>query len=456
MQSHTIDLEVGPTGSLEMLSQFEVSQLHESDRGADHELFRRCALAVLNSGSVSDDAETIFRSYEDFEIHILQRARGIRLAIANAPAGAFVGGNMITGIKDHLFAALRDIVFIKTEIERSHKFDLSKPSSITDAVFHIVRNARILQAGRPPDLIVCWGGHSIDRLEYDYTKNVGYELGLRSLHICTGCGPGAMKGPMKGAAIAHAKQRIPDGRYIGMTEPGIIAAEPPNPIVNHLVIMPDIEKRLEAFVRVGHGIIVFPGGVGTTEEILFLTGLLLHPKNKNHRIPLIFTGPQQSKAYFEQIDRLIGATLGDEAKGLYKVIIDDPAEVARSMAASMDDVLRIRRDTEDAYYFNWLLHVPEEMQQPFDPTHENMAALQLNRDQPPYLLAAQLRRVFSGIVAGNVKENGVRAIKENGPFKINGEPAIMKPIDELLRAFVDQHRMKLPGPAYQPCYELVM
>ena len=261
---------------------------------------------------------------------------------------------------------------------------------------------------------------------------------------------------MKGAAIAHAKQRIPDGRYIGMTEPGIIAAEPPNPIVNHLVIMPDIEKRLEAFVRVGHGIIVFPGGVGTTEEILFLTGLLLHPKNRNHRIPLIFTGPQQSKAYFEQIDRLIGATLGDEAKGLYKVIIDDPAEVARSMAASMDDVLRIRRDTEDAYYFNWLLHVPEEMQQPFDPTHENMAALQLNRDQPPYLLAAQLRRVFSGIVAGNVKENGVRAIKENGPFKINGEPAIMKPIDELLRAFVDQHRMKLPGPAYQPCYELVM
>ena len=85
-----------------------------------------------------------------------------------------------------------------------------------------------------------------------------------------------------------------------------------------------------------------------------------------------------------------------------------------------------------------------------------MAALQLNRDQPPSLLAAQLRRVFSGIVAGNVKENGVRAIKENGPFKINGDPTIMKPVDELLQAFVHQHRMKLPGPAYRPCYELVM
>ena len=50
-----------------------------------------------------------------------------------------------------------------------------------------------------------------------------------------------------------------------MPKPGIIAAESPNPIVNDLVIMPDIEKRLEAFVRLAHGIVVFPGGVGTAE-----------------------------------------------------------------------------------------------------------------------------------------------------------------------------------------------
>jgi predicted Rossmann-fold nucleotide-binding protein len=67
-----------------------------------------------------------------------------------------------------------------------------------------------------------------------------------------------MKGPMKGATIGHAKQRLHNGRYLGITEPGIIAAESPNPIVNDLVIMPDIEKRLEAFVRAGHGIVVFP------------------------------------------------------------------------------------------------------------------------------------------------------------------------------------------------------
>ena len=47
-----------------------------------------------------------------------------------------------------------------------------------------------------------------DRVEYDYTKKVGYELGLRGLGVCTGCGPGAMKGPMKGATVGHSKQRI--------------------------------------------------------------------------------------------------------------------------------------------------------------------------------------------------------------------------------------------------------
>src|SRR5258708_30369964 len=100
-----------------------------------------------------------------------------------------------------------------------------------------------------------------------------------------------MKGPMKGVAIGHSKQRITDGRYLGITEPGIIAAEPPNPIVSQLVIMPDIEKRLEAFVRLGHGIVIFPGGAGTAEEILYLLGILLDPANQTLPFPLVFTAP---------------------------------------------------------------------------------------------------------------------------------------------------------------------
>jgi hypothetical protein len=59
-------------------------------------------------------------------------------------------------------------------------------------------------------------------------------------------------------------------------------------------------------------------------------------------------------------------------------------------------------------------------------------------------------------VAGNVKDKGIRLIEQHGPYEIHGDAAVMKPLDELLKAFVRQHRMKLPGgAAYEPCYRVV-
>jgi predicted Rossmann-fold nucleotide-binding protein len=450
-----VDAHLTPSGSLENLSQAEVDKLLDSGQGGLYPLFRRCALAVLNSGSETDNAKQIFERYRDFDLALVRQAWGVKLEIRNAPASAFVDGEMIQGIKEHLFAVLRDVVYISNEIVESGRFDLKESASITNAVFHILRNARILEVRGRPNLVVCWGGHSIDRMEYDYTKQVGYELGLRSLDVCTGCGPGAMKGPMKGATIGHQKQRIRSGRYLGITEPGIIAAEPPNAIVNHLVIMPDIEKRLEAFVRVGHGIVVFPGGVGTAEEILYLLGLLLDPVNVEQPLPLIFTGPQESAAYFEHIHAFIGATLGMQAQQRYRVIVGDPAGVAREMVRGLEAVREWRKRANDSYNFNWLLRVPPEFQMPFEVTHENMRSLALHADQPAHALAAHLRRAFSGIVAGNVKDYGIQAIERFGPFELHGDRAILAQLDALLAAFVEQRRMKITNGEYRPCYRLV-
>ncbi|MFQ3281408.1 pyrimidine/purine nucleotide monophosphate nucleosidase domain-containing protein, partial [Reinekea sp.] len=72
-----------------------------------------------------------------------------------------------------------------------------------------------------------------------------------------------------------------------------------------------------------------------------------------------------------------------------------------------------------------------------------------------HLLAADLRRAFSGIVAGNVKEQGINLIEEKGPFEIHGDTSILGPLDSLLEAFVEQKRMKLPGSAYIPCYKVI-
>jgi predicted Rossmann-fold nucleotide-binding protein len=264
-----------------------------------------------------------------------------------------------------------------------------------------------------------------------------------------------MKGPMKGATIGHAKQRIGGGQYLGISEPGIIAAESPNPIVNDLVILPDIEKRLEGFVRTGHAIVVFPGGVGTAEEILYILGILLHPDNADIPFPLVFTGPASAGGYFQEIDQFIGAILGREAQQRYRIIIDDPVLVAREIKAGVAEVRHFRKETDDAYYFNWLLKIEREFQQPFTPTHENMRKLELHKDQDRHLLAANLRRLFSGIVAGNVKDEGIRAIEQYGHFEIRGEAGVMDPMDSLLGSFVAQHRMKLPGKEYTPCYRII-
>ena len=443
-----------PEGSLEVLSQLEVDQLRSSGEGGLYKLIRRCMLAVLNSGNQTDDARALLERYKDFSIGFIQQDRGLKLSLQGAPGEAFVDGKMIRGIRELLFAVLRDIVYTRNEVVDRGRFDLKAGDGITDAVFHIVRNAGLLQLPADVNLAVCWGGHAISRAEYDYTKMVGYELGLRGLNMCTGCGPGAMKGPMKGATIGHAKQRIRKGRYVGITEPGIIAAESPNPIVNSLVIMPDMEKRLEAFVRVGHGVVIFPGGVGTAEEVLYLLGVLLHPENRNQPMPMIMTGPASAEPYFRQIDEFVAATLGNEVQQRYKIIIDDPRAVARAMCAGLNDVQDFRTQHGDAYYFNWRLVIDKEFQRPFAATHAAMSTLEINEELPKHILAANLRRAFSGIVSGNVREDTAALIDEQGLFEINGSASTMGLLDKLLAAFVAQKRMKISGNDYSPCYRV--
>jgi hypothetical protein len=430
-------------------SKEEVNLLRDHSETGLHRGFRNSSLAVLNSGEPLADTLELQKRYKRFQIKIKQAAQGNLLVLRNAPESAFVDGSIISGLQEMLFAVLRDTVY-------SHLVGPSESSEqITNLVFRMLRNAEIFDSNAEANLVVCWGGHRINRNEYQYAKETGHQLGLRNLDICTGCGPGAMKGPMKGAAIGHAKQRRRVGRYIGISEPQIIAAESPNQIVNDLLIMPDIEKRLEAFVRLGHGIIVFPGGAGTAEELLYLLGIMLHPENEDPPFPLILTGPESCRTYFEQIDRFIATTLGPDACRKYKLIIDNPVMVAQEMKLGLQAVQNFREDAQLPQYFNWGLHIQEEFQRAFKPTHQNMKKLEIHQDQPRHLLAANLRKVFSGIVCGNVKESGRIAIDQKGPYEIHGDPEITDRLDELLEVFQNQGRMGPPASKGPKTYRVV-
>lgn len=446
---------IRPEGSLQILSAQEAAQLSDTSTGGLNAILRQCALAVLNTGARGDNAHSLLEAHGEFSIEAIVKGRGVQLIIQNPPPHAFVDGQMIEGIKEHLFAVVRDLVYSRNDILDSVQLDLHSSAGITNAVFLVARNAQLLRPNVLPNVVVCWGGHSIPLEEYHYCKHLGYELGLRNLDICTGCGPGAMKGPMKGAVLGHGKQRYPNARYIGISEPGIIAAEAPNAIVNELCIFPDIEKRLEAFVRIGHAIVVFPGGAGTMEEILYLLSLKLHPHNASLPLPLFLTGPESSRGYFESIVSFIETTLGTDASQHLTIMVNQPEAVASQVKAAMEIVRQDRKASSDAYYFNWRLHVAPDLQTPFEPTHANMANLDLHKNQPAYQLASQLRKAFSGIVAGNVKADGIREIEKHGPFEIHGDPEIMQALDTLLESFIAQKRMKIDASQYNPCYKII-
>ncbi|MFQ3235841.1 MAG: putative Rossmann-fold nucleotide-binding protein [Paraglaciecola sp.] len=448
-------IQLNPIGVMSQLSKLEVDRLNQSADSPLYQLFRNCCLAVLNSGAETDNCEDLFIEHKDFDVRLISRERGVKIELINPPAIAFVDDRLIKGVHEHIFSVLRDLLHMGVSFNGTEFPGVSESAYITHKVFDMMRHAQTIKNTAELNLVVCWGGHSISDIEYQYTKDVGYQIGLRELNICTGCGPGAMKGPMKGATIGHAKQRYRNGRYLGITEPSIIAAEPPNAIVNEVVIMPDIEKRLEAFVRMSHAIVVFPGGAGTAEELLYLLGIMLNEQNKDQVLPIILTGPKVCQGYFGAIDKFIGATLGKEAQSLYQIIVDDPVLVAQTINNQRSQVKAYRRQTGDSFDFNWSLKIDPVFQEPFLPTHENMNALDLHYDQPKAQLAADLRKAFSGIVAGNVKAEGVKLIREKGPFKLNGNPKLMQMMDELLTSFVLQQRMKLPGSKYVPCYEIL-
>lgn len=451
---------VWPSGAMSLLTQFEADRISLKSQGELYDLYRNCSLAVLNSGNLTDNSKELLDNYQSFEIDVVRNERGLKLELINPPDSAIVDGKVIKTLQKHLYSVLRDIVQIRALRDSLKDQVANIPESergalITNEIFHILRAAEAVKADTAPNIAVCWGGHSISDPEYRYAYRVGRCLGLRGIDICTGCGPGIMEAPMRGSLEGHALQdNAQNCERIGLTEPSIIAAEPPNPFVSNLVIMPDIEKRLEAFVRLGHVLLVFPGGPGTAEELLYILGIKLCHENRHNPMPVILTGSEENRNYFDAIDEFLVHCFGEDIRRHYKIIIGDEEAVADTVTDGMNTIHSHRSLIHESYCYNWSLQIPHELQDPFDVTHENMAKLNLSKNQEPHLLAANLRRAFSGIVTGNVKEYGIKQIREKGPFKLHGDKEIIDYIGKLMSDFIDQGRILLSQKDYKPCYEL--
>ncbi|MBT6791571.1 MAG: DUF4478 family protein, partial [Gammaproteobacteria bacterium] len=112
-----VNIKLNPKGQLDVLSKREVQRLLDSSQTGLYHLYRNCSLAVLNTGTDPDDPRRMLAAFSDFEIELLQQDRGIRLELKQAPETAFVNGKILTGIREHLFAVLRDILYVNAYMQ---------------------------------------------------------------------------------------------------------------------------------------------------------------------------------------------------------------------------------------------------------------------------------------------------------------------------------------------------
>ena len=87
----SVDALVAPKGSLENLSQEEITKLLDTSHSGLHALFRKCALAVLNTGNDTDNAKEILERYADFDVEV---------AVAPTGADRFQTGGVGGGCTD--------------------------------------------------------------------------------------------------------------------------------------------------------------------------------------------------------------------------------------------------------------------------------------------------------------------------------------------------------------------
>lgn len=415
-----------------------------------------CALGILGAEDDMHQTHDLSSQYPDFAIELTKSKQSIKLIVENGPSNSFVDGQVTAKRKKHVGAAIRDMAYqaqnFRSAVDGKGRSELVE-KMLDDA--HLLNGDATKinrQKFRKLHQIVFQGGHTVGPADYVYSKRVGEEFGLRGVEAISGGGPGTMRGTLKGNKKGFEQQEFIGSRQMGFTAPEIIAAEPPNIHVTDLVILPDIEKRLEAFTRRMHGIVFLPGGVGTMEELLLQLGVKTHKANDNQCLPIVLSAAKQSEEYVQTIDKFVQRVLGERMAQQYKIIIDSPKAVATYMMSDIEYVDLARDANDDSDEWNRSLHFPEEFQVPFIPTHENVEALQLHHHQPISQLAAELRKLCKAIVHGSVTAQGMEQIHEQGKYKIHGDPQILEELDDLLKVFIAQKRMRADN--YEPCYEL--
>ncbi|PIR48500.1 hypothetical protein COU80_02185 [Candidatus Peregrinibacteria bacterium CG10_big_fil_rev_8_21_14_0_10_55_24] len=439
-----IVIPIAPDDALNAINAEALAELN-GPNGLSRQ-FHDCCLAACHPGNGSHMAD-IHEQNPDFSLEVSRTQEGVQIAVHYPPMSSVetVRGksHILHALQNHIRSIARDLLL------HGKLFRSQDSAEITNGVRTLIEHAGLLRAtqahGIPLHRITYWGGQRITDAEYDHSKETGYWSARKFQEITTGGGQGTMKGPHKGAIEGYSAQDIVGARRPGFTQPGIIANEPPHKHIDPLVTFPDMEKRLEAFVRSSVGIMIGPGGVGTLEEILYMVTLLLHPENSEQRIAIVLTGPEER--YFRTIlncvEQLLGSDVRKRLLERMSVTIGNPKAACHALTEQIEKpggVVDYRRAQNMSLIWNDTLVIPPDLQKPTQFSHEAAAQLELHREQEPWQLSAQVRRAIDTVIWAHVTQEGFERVRDN-PLMLRGDTRILNAIRDALRYLEEEGRV---------------
>ena len=116
-----------------------------------------------------------------------------------------------------------------------------------------------------------------DDAAYECASRLGSWLGRAGLPVLTGGGPGIMEAVSRGAREA-------DGISVGLSI-DLPYEQTPNPHLTHQLHFHHFSSRKLMLTRYSRGFVIFPGGFGTTDELLEL--LVAFHTDRGDRYPMV-------------------------------------------------------------------------------------------------------------------------------------------------------------------------
>ncbi len=156
--------------------------------------------------------------------------------------------------------------------------------------------------------------------EYEQARTVGRLIGEAGIAVITGGGPGIMEAANRGAKEAGA---VSVGLNIELPH-----EQGANPYCDIAIEFHYFFTRKLMFVRYSYGLVVFPGGYGTLDELFEMLTLIQTGKAVDH--PVVLAGSsywagltEWMRAELEAPGRISPGDLGQAETS------DDPAEIVR-------------------------------------------------------------------------------------------------------------------------------